>query len=136
MKIFNNKKKIIILGSCILVLIVALLIITILPSLSKTESELVDITKDTQLDGLYFTDPMLLEENGIYEYNVEVENTNKSDYQLNYVKCTLYNEDKEEIVTLIGFAGEKLKPSEKRTISANVDMDIRNAKFVKINIEK
>lgn len=136
MKIFNNKKKIIILGSCILVLIVALLIITILPSLSKTESELVDITKDTQLDGLYFTDPMLLEENGIYEYNVEVENTNKSDYQLNYVKFTLYNEDKEEIVTLIGFAGEKLKPSEKRTISANVDMDIRNAKFVKINIEK
>ncbi len=136
MKIFNNKKKIIILGSCILVLIVALLIITILPSLSKTESELVDITKDTQLDGLYFTDPMLLEENGIYEYNVEVENTNKSDYQLNYVKFTLYNEDKEEIVTLIGFAGEKLKPSEKKTISANVDMDIRNAKFVKINIEK
>lgn len=136
MKIFNNKKKIIILGSCILVLIVALLIITILPSLSKTESELVDITKDTQLDGLYFTDPMLLEENGIYEYNVEVENTNKSDYQLNYVKFTLYNEDKEEIVTLIGFAGEKLKPNEKKTISANVDMDIRNAKFVKINIEK
>lgn len=136
MKIFNNKKKIIILGSCILVLIVALLIITILPSLSKTESELVDITKDTQLDGLYFTDPMLLEENGIYEYNVEVENANKSDYQLNYVKFTLYNEDKEEIVTLIGFAGEKLKPNEKKTISANVDMDIRNTKFVKINIEK
>ena len=131
---YLTKKNIII--ACSLIAVIVLIIVLAVACSKEKQIGPQPVYEEIIVDGLKFDDAIILEENGLYTYNLKIKNTNKKDFKLKYFIFKLYDKDNKEITSLIGYIGDVIKSGKETTVTSNVDIDIRNAKKFEIIINK
>ncbi len=129
-----NKKAliIIIVAALVLVIVGATLILTKdkKQEIKETKTEEkqaiteADIIKDESYGGLNFTNTTLVNDNGQYTLSIDVKNPTEADINLEQVNIVLKDKDGNEVISLLGYIGDPLKPNETRTITSFVDADL------------
>lgn len=128
----NKKQKIGILGGIFCVFLVVL-VISLVPSFSSTESGyLIDQT----VSGLSFENPTLEVSNGISKYTVEVTNDLEEVYSLKNINIIFKDESGKEIETLLGYIGDTLEVGETKLIDASIDTEITDITTIEYVINK
>ena len=133
-----NKKTLIIIIVAVLVLLIvgATLIITngkkaeTKEENKKESKEAITetgIIKDESYGGLNFTNTTLVNDNGQYTLSIDVTNPTKADIDLEQVNIVLKDKDGNEIISLLGYIGDPVKPDETRTITSFADADLSKA---------
>ncbi len=132
-----NKKALIIIIVAVLVLLIvgATLIITNgkKAETKKQKKEVKEaitaegIIKDESYGGLNFTNTTLVNDNGQYTLSIDVTNPTKADIDLEQVNIVLKDKDGNEIISLLGYIGDPVKPDETRTITSFADADLSKA---------
>ena len=126
-----NKKKIAII-IVLSILVIGIAIYFIGRSVATDEST---ILKNQIVDGLSFTDANLVYENGISTLTVNVTNTNKETYSLNYIEIKV-TEESGNVITLIGYIGDSIDSEQKKIITPSIDKDITTATSLEYIINK
>ena len=128
----TKKQKIGILGGVGVLLLVAL-VISLVPSLSSTES---GYLADQTVSGLSFESANLEVENGISNYTVEVTNDLEEEYSLKNINIIFKDSSGNEIETLLGYIGETLEVGETKLIDASIDTEITDVVSIEYVINK
>ncbi len=126
-----NKKKIAII-SVLSILVIGIAIYFIGRSVATVDST---ILKNQVVDGLSFTDAKLGYEKGVSTITVNVTNTNKETYSLNYIEIKV-TEESGNVITLIGYIGDSIDSEQKKIITASIDKDITTATSLEYIINK
>lgn len=127
----SKKQKLGILGGvCSLLLVV--LVISLIPSLSSTDS---DYLSDQTVEGLSFEKADLEVENGVSKYTVEVTNDLDEDFSLKNISIVFTNTSGSE-TTLLGYIGETLEVGETKLIDSSIDTEITDIVSIKYVINK
>ena len=130
-KLTKNQKKMII--GAISLFLLAIITIGIGVSYSSTES---GYLSDQTVEGLTFENAKLVYENGISTYTVEVVNDLEEDYNLNNINIIFKDGDGNEIVSLLGYIGNKLAVGETKIIDASIDQEITDITSIEYVINK
>lgn len=120
----KNKKRILLLGIIVLVIIGSILCILLL---SKDK-----LTKAVKLEGIKITDIEITNKNHVSKYQAQVKAT--KDIALNYINMEIKDKENKTIVILIGYVGKKLKKGETYKIEASTDADLSGAKMINYTI--
>ncbi len=136
-----NKKVLIAVIAVIVVVALAGVIMLIVNNNKKEESKKEAITakeviKDETFNGLNFTNTTLIKENGQYTLQMSVTNPSSKKIDLEEVNIVLKDKEGNEIVTLLGFIGDPMKPNETRTVTSSVSMDLSKVKSKTIEAKK
>ena len=83
-----------------------------------------EVIKDESFNGLNFTNTTFIKENEQYTLQMDVTNPSDKEINLEEVNIVLKDKDGNELVTLLGYIGDPMKPSETRTITSAVTMDL------------
>ena len=130
-KLTKNQKIGILGGVGVLLLVV--LVISLVPSLSSTES---GYLADQTVSGLSFESANLEVENGISNYTVEVTNDLEEEYSLKNINIVFKDSSGNEIETLLGYIGETLEVGETKLIDASIDTEITDVVSIEYVINK
>ena len=130
-KLSKTQKKMIIGG--IVVFLLAIVTIGIGVSMANTESGYLSVQT---VEGLTFENAKLVYENGISTYTVEVVNDLEEDYNLNNINIIFKDGDGNEIVSLLGYIGNKLAVGETKLIDASIDQEITDITSIEYVINK
>ncbi len=130
-----DKKKVMMIIISILVII---LIIAVSYNIIKRRPKpsLYNINKEQVVDGIKVTDGMIIQENGLYTYTVNVTNIKEELNYVDHLSFTFYDKDNNKIINLSGYIGRELKPNETIPASASVDKNIKDANRVEIEVKK
>lgn len=93
--------------------------------IGKSVAEPDDLLRKQSLDGLVFTNAKLDYEEGVSTLTVEVTNDTDGEYTLKTIGINF--KDGENITTLVGYVGPKLKKGETKTMTASIDKDITDS---------
>ena len=121
----NAKTKTNVLVASVLVITMSLFGVYLFNSLGNEKMDDVTINETIKL-----SDIDLNKEEGIYTANLSV----SEEQYINYIKINILNENKETMVTLIGYVGRNVKIGDSIKISAATDEDI--SKYDSITYEK
>ena len=121
----NAKTKTKVLVASVLVITMSLFGVYLFNSLGNDKMDDVTINETIKL-----SDIDLNKEEGIYTANLSV----SEEQYINYIKINILNENKETMVTLIGYVGRNVKIGDSIKISAATDEDI--SKYDSITYEK
>lgn len=140
LKNFNNfikrhKKQSIIVAIVLIIIIIAIVIALTLTSnskgknLSQNTDQISAITtegiiKEEEYKGLKFTNISLIKEKNMYTMTLDVTNTTNEAIEIQKVNIPLKDKKGNEIITLLGYIGDKLEPKETRTITASTSSDL------------
>ena len=91
---------------------------------------------DQTIDGLTFENAKLVYENGVSTYTVEVVNDLEEEYNLKNINIVFKDGEGNEIVTLLGYIGEKLSVGETKLIDASINEEISNITSIEYVINK
>ena len=128
----SRSQKIGILGGIVGILLITLTV-TLLPSLSSTESSYL---ADQTVEGLSFENANLEVGNGVSTYTVEVTNDLDKDYSLKNINIIFKDGSGQEIETLLGYIGENLEVGETKLIDASIDKEITDIVKIEYVINK
>ena len=128
----SRSQKIGILGGIVGILLITLTV-TLLPSLSSTESSYL---ADQTVEGLSFENANLEVANGVSIYTVEVTNDLDKDYSLKNINIVFKDGSGQEIETLLGYIGENLEVGETKLIDASIDKEITDIVKIEYVINK
>ncbi len=95
-----------------------------------------NIIKDQTIEDLKFTNTSLQYKEGISTLRVEITNQSNEDRNITELKAHIYDKDKNEIVTLKAFLGEKLKSKESKKIEITYAEDLTDAESLEYEIMK
>ncbi len=140
----DDKKKMIIIGVLILV-IVSAVIVTIGLLFKNKENKIDDesgyktntnenVIKDQQIGNFNFTNTSLNYKDGNSVLRVSVTNTSNQELSLQEFKIHVYDSKHNEIVTLTGFIGDKLLAGETKYIESTYADDLTNAHSIEYEI--
>lgn len=140
----DDKKKMIIIGVLILV-IVSAVIVTIGLLFKNKENKIDDesgyktntnenVIKDQQIGNFNFTNTSLNYKDGNSVLRVSVTNTSNQELSLQEFKIHVYDSKHNEIVTLTGFIGDKLLAGETKYIESTYADDLTNAYSIEYEI--
>ena len=121
----EKKKRNIIIGSIIGILVVSLFGVFLFRSLGNDEYEDVTINETIKLSNIDID-----KSEGIYTATLSV----TKDQNINYIKINFLDSNKKEIVSLIGYVGRDVVVGDEVKIKAATDEDISN--FNSITYEK
>ena len=128
----SKNQKIGILVGIVGILLIGLTV-TLMPSLSSTET---GYLSDQTIDGLSFEKASLEVINGVSTYTVEVTNDLDKDYSLKNINIIFKDTSGNEIETLLGYIGDKLKVGETKLIDASIDKELTDIGSIKYVINK
>ena len=128
----SRNQKIGILGGIVGILLITLSV-TLIPSLSSTESSYLS---DQTIDGLSFEKASLEVVNGVSTYTVEVTNDLDKDYSLKNINIVFKDGSGQEIETLLGYIGDKLEVGETKLIDASIDKELTDIVKIEYVINK
>ena len=128
----SRSQKIGILGGIVGILLITLTV-TLLPSLSSTESSYL---ADQTVEGLSFENANLEVGNGVSTYTVEVTNDLDKDYSLKNINIVFKDGSGQEIETLLGYIGENLEVGETKLIDASIDKELTDIVKIEYVINK
>ena len=130
-KLSKTQKKMMVGGiSCFFL---SILILGLGVSYSSTES---GYLSNQTVEGLTFENASLIYENGVTTYTVEVVNDLEEDYNLNNINIIFKDGDGKEIVSLLGYIGDKLSVGESKQIDTSIDQEISNIISIEYKINK
>ena len=140
----DDKKKMIIIGVLILV-IVSAVIVTIGLLFKNKENKIDDesgyktntnenVIKDQQIGNFNFTNTSLNYKDGNSVLRVSVTNTSSQELSLQEFKIHVYDSEHNEMVTLTGFIGDKLLAGETKYIESTYADDLTNAHSIEYEI--
>ena len=127
----KDKKKLIIQGS-IIVLIIVLGVVIINFAVSHANPNSADFLKDQRVDGLLFTRTK-------YETNkliVIVKNESDEVYNLKTIDVTFKDNSGNEITTVNGYIGDKIEANGKKQLVVQTDIDLSSANTITYTINK
>ena len=128
----SRSQKIGILGGIVGILLITLTV-TLLPSLSSTESSYL---ADQTVEGLSFENANLEVANGVSTYTVEVTNDLDKEYTLKNINIIFKDGSGQEIETLLGYIGENLEVGETKVINASIDKELTDIVKIEYVINK
>ena len=128
----SRNQKIGILGGILGILLITLTV-TLLPSLSSTESSYL---ADQTVEGLSFENANLEVANGVSTYTVEVTNDLDKEYTLKNINIIFKDGSGQEIETLLGYIGENLEVGETKLIDASIDKELTDIVKIEYVINK
>ena len=128
----SRSQKIGILGGIVGILLITLTV-TLLPSLSSTESSYL---ADQTVEGLSFENANLEVANGVSTYTVEVTNDLDKEYTLKNINIIFKDGSGQEIETLLGYIGENLEVEETKVIDASIDKELTDIVKIEYVINK
>ena len=128
----SRSQKIGIIGGIVGILLITLTV-TLLPSLSSTESSYL---ADQTVEGLSFENANLEVENGVSTYTVEVTNDLDKEYTLKNINIIFKDGSGQEIETLLGYIGENLEVEETKVIDASIDKELTDIVKIEYVINK
>ena len=128
----SRSQKIGILGGIVGILLITLTV-TLLPSLSSTESSYL---ADQTVEGLSFENANLEVGNGVSTYTVEVTNDLDKEYTLKNINVIFKDGSGQEIETLLGYIGENLEVEETKVIDASIDKELTDIVKIEYVINK
>ena len=126
----RQKISILVLGSCLLISILAL---GLRGSIGSTES---GYLSNQTVSGLSFENASIEVANGISRYKVEVINDSGNEYPLKNISIVFKNVSGGEITTLLGYIGESLDKDEAKIMDASIDMEITDIGSIEYIINK
>ena len=139
----KNKKPILIVGIVILAIIVSLVIYFGFANKnqSKKSEKISAITaegviKEETLNGLKFSNVVLIKKNKMYTMTMDVSNPTNNDVDIKMVDIVLKDKYDHEVVTLVGYIGKAMKPGDSRTITASVSKDLSKVVSKTISVSK
>ncbi len=95
-----------------------------------------DYLKDQIVDNISFDNATLDVNEDTSKFEVEVTNLNDSNYSLSTISIIFKDINKNEIITLQGYIGNKLKTGETKILTASVDMLITDIYSIDYVINK
>ena len=128
----SRSQKIGIIGGIVGILLITLTV-TLLPSLSSTESSYL---ADQTVEGLSFENANLEVANGVSTYTVEVTNDLDKEYTLKNINIIFKDGSVQEIETLLGYIGENLEVGETKLIDASIDKELTDIVKIEYVINK
>ena len=128
----SRSQKIGIIGGIVGILLITLTV-TLLPSLSSTESSYL---ADQTVEGLSFENANLEVANGVSTYTVEVTNDLDKEYTLKNINIIFKDGSGQEIETLLGYIGENLEVGETKLIDASIDKELTDIVKIEYVINK
>ena len=128
----SRSQKIGIIGGIVGILLITLTV-TLLPSLSSTESSYL---ADQTVEGLSFENANLEVANGVSTYTVEVTNDLDKEYTLKNINIIFKDGSGQEIETLLGYIGENLEVGETKVIDASIDKELTDIVKIEYVINK
>ena len=128
----SRSQKIGILGGIVGILLITLTV-TLLPSLSSTESSYL---ADQTVEGLSFENANLEVANGVSTYTVEVTNDLDKEYTLKNINIIFKDGSGQEIETLLGYIGDNLEVEETKVIDASIDKELTDIVKIEYVINK
>lgn len=128
----SRSQKIGIIGGIVGILLITLTV-TLLPSLSSTESSYL---ADQTVEGLSFENANLEVANGVSTYTVEVTNDLDKEYTLKNINIIFKDGSGQEIETLLGYIGENLEVEETKVIDASIDKELTDIVKIEYVINK
>lgn len=93
-----------------------------------------NVLKDQEVDKFKFTNTSLNYIEGNSVLRVSVTNITNEDVTLQEFKIHVYDKDKNELVTLTGFVGDKILAEETKFIECSYADDLTNAEFIEYEI--
>ena len=102
------------------------------PNIKANTNE--DVVKNQQLENFLFENTSLVYEDGTSTLQTTVTNTSNETTYLSEFIIYVKDKDGNEIITLRGFVGDKLKAGEKRTISSSCGDDLTNAASISYEV--
>lgn len=129
------KKKVLII-SVIIIFILLLGIGIFLIIKNKNRVPASNINELQVVDKLEFANGNIIIDNDLYNYSVTVTNPGKKPVILENIMFIFYDIEGKEIVKTIGYIGERVEPGEVKLASVSVDVDIKKANRVEIDVIK
>ena len=131
-KKINTKNKIIIIGSFIIVLVAAIVVL----NLGETAASSGTVNIPNQIvDGISFENAVIEYEDGISKFTATVYNENKTTYSLKYVSVSFVDEQGKS-TSLKGYIGDELASDAGRKLIVSADDDLSGTVEVIYTIQK
>jgi hypothetical protein len=92
------------------------------------------ITETKNVGDLVIENTSLVYENGTSVLVTNVKNNGTTDVYVGSINIKFTAADGSEILTMLGYLGSNLKPSESKTLTTSVDQDLSSAKKVEYSL--
>ena len=90
------------------------------------------IISDVDYKGLHFNNISLVGNDGMFVFNADVKNNTNHDIEIEKFNIEFYDKDNKEIITILGYIGDKILPNSKTTVNATTSVDLSQAVTKKI----
>ena len=125
----RSKKPVIILGSIVIIVIVAFLVKATLADPNS------GYLKNQTVDGLSFENASLVYESGVSTFKVEVFNETDDTYNLKNISIKLIDEKNDETI-MIGYIGDSIEKKEGKYLQASIDKELSSISNIEYMINK
>ena len=93
-----------------------------------------NLIKEVKLEGLVFNNVMLLKKGEMYTLTMDVRNETDHEIDIPQVNIDMLDKKGNNLITLLGYIGEKIQPNETRTITASAQINLSKVQDKKIYI--
>lgn len=143
--IVKNKKPLLI---ALIVVLVLIVLLTIYFGFAKKNETSINtgekvtaitaegIVKEETLEGLKFSNVVLIKKDKMYTMTIDVNNPTNQEVSVNSVNITLKDKNGTELITLLGYIGDPLKAGETRTITSVTSVDLSKAVTKEISVKQ
>lgn len=126
------------------IIIIFILSLNIITGCKKKEEQLDDvkvnindgIIKEQQVEMFQFKNTSLIYEDGTTTLETSVTNTSNNEEYLKEFNIQILNRNGNEIITLVGFIGDNIKPGETKIISSYCGEDLSNGVSIIYTIKR
>ena len=125
----KSKKPVILLGSIVIIALVAFLIKITLADPNS------GYLRNQTVDGLSFENASLVYESGISTFKVEVFNETDNTYNLKNISIKLIDEENNETI-MIGYIGDSIEKEEGKYLQASIDKELSSISNIEYMINK
>ena len=103
---------------------------------NKTVIENKNVTKEQEVDGVKISDIQLSVSDGLSTYTAKVTNESKKEINIEDIDIIVKDDKDKELVKMIGYIGETIKPDETKEIISTTDMDLSKANLITYKVNK
>ncbi len=95
-----------------------------------------NINKTQVVGKLRISDGVIIKDEGLYTYSVNVKNPTKKTIKAKSLLFTFYDKDNKKVTTLLGYVNSEIEPDHSMTVMASTDVNLKKANRVKIELKK